>query len=347
MGAAAAPFRRSGSGSALVMSPVARAASPDVACAGSARTEEDCFVAEETPAGTPQPTDISAEDVAYAAAALAPVGEGHAVEAGKYDASAIQVLEGLEAVRKRPAMYIGSTGERGLHHLIWEVVDNSVDEALAGHCDQIEVTLLEHGGVQVVDNGRGIPVDIHPDEGIPAVTVVLTILHAGGKFGGSGYKVSGGLHGVGLSVVNALSHKLEVDIKRDGYRWTQSFTYGVPDAPLEKHEATTGTGTTTRFWPSEDIFETTTYTFETITNRFREMAFLNKGLEIIVRDERKQAEEIAEAVEDSTIEESVDDVDGDIHGDIHGDAMGGLERRFRYDRGLIDYVCLLSTSDAA
>jgi DNA gyrase subunit B len=207
-----------------------------------------------------------------------------------YDASAIQVLEGLEAVRKRPGMYIGSTGERGLHHLVWEVVDNSVDEALAGHCDRIVVTVLEDGGIEVVDDGRGIPVDVHPVEGIPAVTVVLTVLHAGGKFGGGGYKVSGGLHGVGVSVVNALSKRLEVEVRRDGYRWTQSFSYGVPNEELQRHEATEETGTTTRFWASEDIFETTHYDFETITNRFREMAFLNKGLEIVVRDRRPAAE---------------------------------------------------------
>jgi DNA gyrase subunit B len=248
-----------------------------------------------------------------------------------YDASAIQVLEGLEAVRKRPGMYIGSTGERGLHHLIWEVVDNSVDEALAGHCDRIVISLMENGGIEVVDNGRGIPVDIHPVEGVPAVTVVLTVLHAGGKFGGGGYKVSGGLHGVGVSVVNALSKKLEVEIRRDGYRWTQSFTYGVPDGELERHEETSETGTTTRFWPSEDIFETTEYNFETITNRFREMAFLNKGLEICVRDQRKEAEEIAEAVEDSTVE-------GPDADEPHSSPVGGLERTFRFERGLVDYV---------
>jgi len=252
-----------------------------------------------------------------------------------YDASAIQVLEGLEAVRKRPGMYIGSTGERGLHHLVWEVVDNSVDEALAGHCDRIVVTVLEDGGVEVVDDGRGIPVDVHPVEGIPAVTVVLTVLHAGGKFGGGGYKVSGGLHGVGVSVVNALSKRLEVEVRRDGYRWTQSFSYGVPNEELQRHEATDETGTTTRFWASEDIFETTHYDFETITNRFREMAFLNKGLEIVVRDRRPAADEIAEAVEDLTVENI-----GEDNVDIEPRAAkdGGLERTFRFDRGLVDYV---------
>jgi DNA gyrase subunit B len=252
-----------------------------------------------------------------------------------YDASAIQVLEGLEAVRKRPGMYIGSTGERGLHHLVWEVVDNSVDESLAGYCDRIVVTLLEDGGVEVVDNGRGIPVDIHPVEGIPAVTVVLTVLHAGGKFGGGGYKVSGGLHGVGVSVVNALSERLEVEVKRDGYRWTQSFTYGVPDGELVRHEATEETGTTTRFWASPDIFETTDYNFETITNRFREMAFLNKGLQIVVRDRRPRAEEIAEAVEDATVDARVE---GDAASTPHQTEGGGLERTFKFDRGLVDYV---------
>src|SRR3954470_24165554 len=156
-------------------------------------------------------------------------------------------------------MYIGSTGERGLHHLVQEIVDNAVDEAMAGYCDTIDVKLLADGGVQVVDNGRGIPVKEPPTEKIPAVTVVLTVLHAGGKFGGGGYKVSGGLHGVGVSVVNALSKRLEVDIRRDGYRWTQAFVYGVPQGPLERHEATEETGTTTRFWASDDIFETTDY----------------------------------------------------------------------------------------
>ena len=203
-----------------------------------------------------------------------------------YDASAITVLEGLEAVRKRPGMYIGSTGERGLHHLVYEVVDNSVDEAMAGFCNRIDVTLMENGGVEVVDNGRGIPVDIHPVEKKPALEVVLTVLHAGGKFGDGGYSVSGGLHGVGISVVNALSRVVQVNVKRDGFNWAQSYQLGVPDAPVAKGEKTDSTGTTVRFWPSEDIFETTEYSFEILSTRFREMAFLNKGLTITLKDER-------------------------------------------------------------
>ncbi|HET8559765.1 MAG TPA: DNA topoisomerase (ATP-hydrolyzing) subunit B [Marmoricola sp.] len=262
------------------------------------------------------------------------------VEAGKYDASAIQVLEGLEAVRKRPGMYIGSTGERGLHHLVWEVVDNSVDESLAGYCDRIVVTLLADGAVEVRDNGRGIPVTQPPGQELPAVTVVLTVLHAGGKFGGGGYKVSGGLHGVGVSVVNALSRRLEVEVRRDGHTWRQSFTRGVPDGPLEKGEPTDETGTTTRFWASDEIFETTTYSFETITTRLREYAFLNKGLEIVVRDERPQAAEIAEAVADDTVPNEVDSAGSDA---IHTEG-GVMERRFRYDRGLVDYVEHLNRS---
>jgi DNA gyrase subunit B len=255
-----------------------------------------------------------------------------------YDASAIQVLEGLEAVRKRPGMYIGSTGERGLHHLIWEIVDNSVDEALAGYCDRIVITLQSDGAIRVEDNGRGIPTDIHPTEGIPAVTMALTLLHAGGKFGGGGYKVSGGLHGVGVSVVNALSSTLMVEVKNRGHLWRQTFTYGVPDDELEQvRELEPGeeTGTTVTYWASEDIFETTHYSFETITNRLREMAFLNKGLEIVVRDERPVAEEVAEAVEDDTVSNDVDQVGTDA---IHRASTGGIERVFRYDRGLVDYV---------
>ncbi|MEV6668798.1 DNA topoisomerase (ATP-hydrolyzing) subunit B [Streptomyces sp. NPDC051162] len=203
-----------------------------------------------------------------------------------YDASAITVLEGLDAVRKRPGMYIGSTGERGLHHLVQEVVDNSVDEAMAGHADTIEVTILPDGGVRVVDNGRGIPVGIVPSEGKPAVEVVLTVLHAGGKFGGGGYAVSGGLHGVGVSVVNALSTRVAVEVRTDGFRWTQDYKLGVPTAPLQKNEATDETGTSVTFWADGDIFETTEYSFETLARRFQEMAFLNKGLRISLTDLR-------------------------------------------------------------
>ena len=206
-----------------------------------------------------------------------------------YDASAITVLEGLEAVRKRPGMYIGSTGERGLHHLVYEVVDNSVDEALAGFCDTIDVTILADGGVRVVDNGRGIPVDIVESEGKPAVEVVLTVLHAGGKFGGGGYSVSGGLHGVGVSVVNALSSRVEVEVHREGWVWRQDYKHGVPTAPLAKGEASERTGTTVTFWADGDIFETLEYDYATLARRFQEMCFLNRGLTIDVRDERPSA----------------------------------------------------------
>ncbi|WP_207781943.1 DNA topoisomerase (ATP-hydrolyzing) subunit B [Phytoactinopolyspora limicola] len=244
-----------------------------------------------------------------------------------YDASDITVLEGLEAVRKRPGMYIGSTGERGLHHLVYEVVDNSVDEALAGVCDTIEVVLLADGGVRVFDNGRGIPVAEHPIEKKPAVELVLTQLHAGGKFGGGGYKVSGGLHGVGVSVVNALSARLEVEIFRDGYRWTQAFVVGVPEAPLQRHEPTDHHGTTVTFWASSEIFETTVYDFETLSNRFREMAFLNKGLALVLRDERPQGRD----------EGAEEDVETD-------DAGGPREARYRYTDGLVDYVQHLNSA---
>ncbi len=207
-------------------------------------------------------------------------------ESGGYDASSITVLEGLEAVRKRPGMYIGSTGERGLHHLVYEIVDNAVDEALAGFCTEIQVTLMADGSLQVVDNGRGIPVDIHPVEKKPALEVVLTVLHAGGKFGDGGYSVSGGLHGVGSSVVNALSTDLSAKVKRDGFIWTQEYKLGVPTAPVKKGEATTETGTTIQFWPSADIFETVDFSFEVLSTRFREMAFLNRGLILSLTDMR-------------------------------------------------------------
>ena len=205
---------------------------------------------------------------------------------GGYDASSITVLEGLDAVRKRPGMYIGSTGERGLHHLVYEVVDNSVDEALAGYCDEINITLMEDGSLQCVDNGRGIPVDIHPVEKKPALEVVLTVLHAGGKFGDGGYSVSGGLHGVGISVVNALSTDLSVEVQRDGFFWTQEYKLGVPTAPVKQGGVSEKTGTTVRFWPSQEIFETTDFSFEVLSTRFREMAFLNKGLRLTLTDLR-------------------------------------------------------------
>ena len=214
-------------------------------------------------------------------------------------------------------MYIGSTGERGLHHLVYEVVDNSVDEALAGYCDTIDVRILPGGGIRVSDNGRGIPVKEHPKEKIPAVTLALTVLHAGGKFGDGGYKVSGGLHGVGVSVVNALSAHLTVEVRRDGYHWTQSFSLGDPDGPLEQLEETDETGTTVTFWASEDIFETTVFSYDTLAARFREMAFLNKGLRISITDERP---------------DRVDD-----EGKPFSDS-------YRYDDGLIDYVKYLTGS---
>ncbi|MGN6244469.1 MAG: DNA topoisomerase (ATP-hydrolyzing) subunit B [Motilibacteraceae bacterium] len=230
---------------------------------------------------------------------------------GGYDASAITVLEGLDAVRKRPGMYIGSTGERGLHHLVWEVVDNAVDEALAGYCDHIDVTLLADGGVRVVDDGRGIPVDIVPSEGKPAVEVVLTVLHAGGKFGGAGYSVSGGLHGVGVSVVNALSRQVDVEVRRQGHAWRQTYDLGVPREPLSQDEATDETGTTVTFWPSDTIFETTEFDWETLRTRFQQTAFLNKGLTITLTDERAD----------------------------HLDEDGGQRSvSYRYDGGLVDYV---------
>jgi DNA gyrase subunit B len=205
-----------------------------------------------------------------------------------YSASSITVLEGLEAVRKRPGMYIGSTGERGLHHLVQEIVDNAVDEALAGYCDTIVVSLLQDGGVRVVDNGRGIPVDRHPVEKRPAVEVVLTTLHAGGKFDGKSYAVSGGLHGVGAAVVNALSTRLTVEVRRDGFTWSQEYLNSRP-GPLIKGAPTRKHGSTVTFWADPSIFETVTYSFETLSRRLQEMAFLNRGLSITIRDERDEA----------------------------------------------------------
>jgi len=239
---------------------------------------------------------------------------------GDYGADAIQVLEGLEAVRKRPGMYIGSTGERGLHHLVYEIVDNAVDEALAGFCDTINVTILPDGGLSVYDNGRGIPVDIHRTEGKSTLEVVLTVLHAGGKFGGGGYAVSGGLHGVGSSVVNALSTRLEVQVMRQGHVWRQSYRDGgQPLAPVAKGEETEETGTIVTFWPDDTIFETVHFDYDTLRTRFQQTAFLNKGLRITLSDERPSSTYVTDTPE------------------------GGSEERqpsddFFYERGLVDYV---------
>lgn len=280
-----------------------------------------------------------------------------------YDASSITILEGLEAVRKRPGMYIGSTGERGLHHLIWEVVDNSVDEAMAGYATRVDVTLLEDGGVEVVDNGRGIPVEMHPS-GAPTVQVVMTQLHAGGKFDSESYAVSGGLHGVGISVVNALSTRVEADIKRDGHHWLQNFTMAVPDE-LIKGENARGTGTTVRFWPDGDIFETTTFKFDTIARRLQEMAFLNKGLTITLTDKRVTDEELelealAEAGEsaeliggDSFDDAAVDAADTEAEAtevaeaDTKKAAKREKKKVFYYPDGLKDYVRSLNKSKQA
>ena len=229
-----------------------------------------------------------------------------ASEEDSYGAGDIQVLEGLEAVRKRPGMYIGSTGPRGLHHLVYEIVDNSVDEALAGHCDHITIVIMPDGSVTVSDNGRGIPVDEHPVEKKSTVEVVLTTLHAGGKFGGGGYAVSGGLHGVGSSVVNALSEKLDVEVRRQGSTWVQSYRDGVPQGPLTESGKSAETGTTISFWPNAQIFETVDFEYETLRTRFQQMAFLNKGLRIDLEDQRPNS--------------------------------AGRKDTFNYEKGLVDYV---------
>ena len=245
---------------------------------------------------------------------------------GEYDAGNITVLEGLEAVRKRPGMYIGSTGERGLHHLVYEIVDNSVDEALAGYCDTIVVELLPDGGVRVSDNGRGIPVAMHPTEGRPTLQVVMTVLHAGGKFGGGGYAVSGGLHGVGMSVVNALSTKMVSEVRRDGYHWSMTFADGgTPQTELVRGEPTDETGTVQTFWADPEIFETTTYDFETLRARFQQYAFLNKGLTITLDDQRVSDDDL-----------------------VAGPGSDGVETSrtvtYRYDGGLVDYVKHLNSA---
>ncbi|SDY34258.1 DNA topoisomerase (ATP-hydrolyzing) subunit B [Salimicrobium album] len=230
-----------------------------------------------------------------------------------YDENQIQVLEGLEAVRKRPGMYIGSTNEKGLHHLVWEIVDNSIDEAMAGHCDHIQVVIEEDNSITVMDNGRGIPVGIQEKTGRPAVEVIMTVLHAGGKFGGGGYKVSGGLHGVGASVVNALSDYLEVHVHRDGKLYHQDFRHGVPQKDVEEIDTTDKTGTQIHFKPDPEIFkEGQEYDFETLTTRLRELAFLNRGLTITVEDKREE----------------------------HGNG----KKEFYYEGGIISYVEHLNSS---
>ncbi|MFR1939891.1 MAG: DNA topoisomerase (ATP-hydrolyzing) subunit B [Actinomyces urogenitalis] len=252
---------------------------------------------------------------------------------GEYGASDITVLEGLEAVRKRPGMYIGSTGERGLHHLVYEVVDNSVDEALAGFCDHIEVTIQADGGLKVVDNGRGIPVDEHPTEHRPTVEVVMTVLHAGGKFGGGGYAVSGGLHGVGISVVNALSTRVDTEVRRQGHVWRMSFgDGGHPKTPLVMGEETEATGTTQIFYPDPEIFETVQFDYETLRRRFQQMAFLNKGLRITLTDER-------EGVNDDG-----DEITGDEAGTADDPVKGKRQVSYCYANGLHDYVAFLNKS---
>lgn len=232
-------------------------------------------------------------------------------------------------------MYIGSTGERGLHHLIWEVVDNSVDEAMAGHASKVEITLLEDGGVQVVDDGRGIPVGMHAS-GVPTVEVVLTQLHAGGKFDSDSYAVSGGLHGVGISVVNALSTRLDVDIKRDGFQWNQTYTDSKP-GELVKGEATKETGTTVTFWADPNIFETTVYSFETVARRLQEMAFLNKGLTITLTDERVSDAEVTEEVV-SQVADAPKTAE-DESAEAGAPAVHKVKTRvYHYPGGLEDYV---------
>ncbi len=273
------------------------------------------------------------------------------------------MLEGLEAVRKRPGMYIGSTGERGLHHLVWEIVDNSVDEALAGYADRIDVTLRPDGGVTVVDNGRGIPTGKRNGEEVSAVELVLTQLHAGGKFGGGGYKVSGGLHGVGSSVVNALSKRLDVEVRQRGHVFRMTFDEGVPRAPLSQDEALENpeqTGTTVTFWPNPDIFETVNFDFETIRSRFQQTAFLNKGLTITLLDARPEP-----TVDD---EDDIDLDNADAEVDVETVAVDdaaveagsaeesakadkpvkkGKRVSYRYDDGLVDYVKHLVASKRA
>lgn len=293
------------------------------------KTREGC----EGPSGIPAKNQGDASNVA-AQKKSAP---------NEYGADAIKVLEGLEAVRKRPGMYIGSTGERGLHHLIWEVVDNAVDEAMAGFATKVDVRILEDGGVQVTDDGRGIPVAMHAT-GVPTVDVVMTVLHAGGKFEEGAYQVSGGLHGVGVSVVNALSTRLEADIRRDGYEWFQTYDRSVPGT-LKQGEKTKKTGSTIRFWADPDIFETTDYDFETIARRLQEMAFLNKGLTIDLTDERVTAEEVVDEVVSETAEapKSAEEKAAERSASSHK----VKHRTFHYPDGLVDFVKHINRTKSA
>ncbi|MBJ7452836.1 MAG: DNA topoisomerase IV subunit B, partial [Blastococcus sp.] len=249
-----------------------------------------------------------------------------------YSGSSITVLEGLEAVRKRPGMYIGSTGERGLHHMVWEVVDNAVDEALAGWCDTVRVTLLADGGVRVEDNGRGFPVDMHPVEKRPTLEVIMTVLHAGGKFDGKSYGVSGGLHGVGVTVVNALSKKLEVNVWRDGAEWFQRYDLAKPGS-LDEVGPTKKRGSAVTFWADGDIFETTTYSFDTISRRLQEMAFLNKGITIVLRDERPGHSKV-----ETGMAEEISVAEAAPEAGHEAEAFEPTEITYKYDGGLVDYV---------
>lgn len=274
----------------------------------------------------------------------------------QYDAEQIQVLEGLEAVRKRPGMYIGSTGARGLHHLVYEVVDNSIDEALAGFCSTINVTIHKDNSVTVEDDGRGMPVDKHPKLGIPAVEVIHTVLHAGGKFGGGGYKVSGGLHGVGASVVNALSTHMEVEIRRNGKVYKQSYERGKTVSPLEEIGNARKTGSKSTFWPDPEIFDETEFDFETLERRLREMAFLNKGIKITLKDEREGKKKNEEFHYEGGIKEFVLHMNKNkeaLHDNVIYFEVAGKDREVevamqytdRYNEMLLSYANNINTTE--
>lgn len=274
----------------------------------------------------------------------------------QYGAEQIQVLEGLEAVRKRPGMYIGSTGPRGLHHLVYEIVDNSIDEALAGFCSTINVTIHKDNSITVEDDGRGMPVDNHPKLGIPAVEVIHTVLHAGGKFGGGGYKVSGGLHGVGASVVNALSTKMEVEIKRNGKIYKQTYAKGKTTSPLTEIGNARKTGSKTTFWPDPEIFDETEYDFEVLERRLREMAFLNKGIKITLKDEREGKEKNEEFHYEGGLKEFVKHLNMNkepLHPDVIYFEVADKEREVevamqytdRYNEMLLSYANNINTTE--